>query len=307
MINIQKNKEWLVDTINFTRPEMRISCVGCGNMGHKLLQGWIESGYPRTHLTGVDNCQEKLKSIHDELGITVVVNLEAVWEKTDVILLAIKPKDIPIYLTSIRQLLEKSKSRAPVIASIAAGVPISYYRTVLEESIPCIRVMPNLAVGVRRGVTVMYSDTTVQNDKASTVLTELFSAVGKVFWVEDEISIDKMTAVSGSGPAYFFLLMEYMQKMAQKWGFSEQCAREIVQATAHGASTIAMQSDVDIGTLRANVSSKGGTTEKAITYFIQKKFDKIVSGAMQQAFEQATVLAQEAQSYQKKSDNEDKT
>lgn len=195
-------------------------------------------------------------------------NSEAIAD-TDVIVLAVKPQIMKLVCEPLQaDLSAKPQAKKPLIISIAAGVSIASLKLWLggqlgEQKIPIVRCMPNTPALVQAGMTGLYANNEVsqpQHELAESILR----SVGSTLWLSDEDKLDAVTAVSGSGPAYYFLVMEAMQNAAQKLGLTADESRLLVLQTAFGAAKLALESEDDAGVLRQRVTSKGGTTEAAL-------------------------------------------
>jgi pyrroline-5-carboxylate reductase len=182
----------------------------------------------------------------------------------------------------------------PPAISIVAGIPLSLLKNWLGEDIPIIRCMPNTPALVQSGAAGMFANQKV-NQKLRDLAEEIFDAVGLCCWLEKEEDIDLVTAVSGSGPAYFFLFMEAMEKVAIDLGLDQEVARKLIIQTALGAAKMAEGSDMNPSELRSCVTSPGGTTEKAINAFLEGDILGLFSKAMNKALERATEMAIEAE------------
>ncbi|MDM8558326.1 pyrroline-5-carboxylate reductase, partial [Candidatus Parabeggiatoa sp. HSG14] len=209
-------------------------------------------------------------------------NLQAI-NGAHVVVLAVKPQVLPEVAKSISTTMATSK---PLIISIAAGIRMEELVRWLdiEQSLPIVRVMPNTPALVRSGASVLFSGQHV-NDIQRELAENILRAVGLTLWLEDELQMDAVTALSGSGPAYFFLMMEVLEKAGIGLGLSQENARLLTLQTAFGAAKMALESQEDAATLRARVTSKGGTTEQAI--------NTLQSGGLQALFDQALQAAQQ--------------
>lgn len=177
-----------------------------------------------------------------------------------------------------------------VIVSIMAGIPLRALKSKIKgEGIKYVRTMPNTPLFVNCGVTGVYSTDSDTND----IVKSIFGGTGKVFFFDEEDDLNKVTAISGSGPAYFFLFIEAISKAGQEMGLSKEVSDKMAIYTALGASKLAAESDEDVSVLRANVTSKKGTTDKAITTFQSQNFETIVRNSVFAALERARELAKE--------------
>ena len=243
----------------------RIAFIGCGNMGQSLIGGLIANGHVPAALRGSDPDAAKLQVLAQRYGIEVFGdNIQAVTE-ADVIVLAIKPQMLPDTVTRLYGHINESQ----LVISIAAGIRLSTLGHLLGAGQPVVRVMPNTPALIRTGASALYSNTAVtpgQRDLAEGIMR----SVGLTVWLENEAAMDTVTALSGSGPAYFFLVMEVMEKAAVTLGLPPEQARLLTLETAFGAAKMALETDVDAATLRRQVTSPGGTTEQALKVLIEQ-------------------------------------
>jgi pyrroline-5-carboxylate reductase len=263
-----------------------IGFIGAGNMANSLIRGMIAKGAEKTSIWAADLDSDKLYTLNSECGIRTGSTAE-IAKRADIIILAVKPQVMKIVCAELKVLLGE---RSPLIISIAAGITISHLSQWIGANTAAIRCMPNTPALVGRGASGLYANEHVsetQKDLAEKVI----SSVGLCVWVEQESAIDAVTALSGSGPAYFFLFMESMQKSAQEMGLSEDVARILTKQTALGAAELAMASDESTERLRLNVTSPGGTTEQAIKQFQLGGLPKLVDTALKSAQTRSIELA----------------
>lgn len=263
-----------------------IGFIGAGNMANSLIRGMIANGAEKTSVWATDLDSEKLYTLNSECGIRTG-NTAEIAQHADIIVLAVKPQVMKIVCAELKTLLG---GRSPLIISIAAGITVSHLSQWIGANTAVIRCMPNTPALVGKGASGLYANEHVsetQKDLAEKVI----SSVGLCVWVEQESAIDAVTALSGSGPAYFFLFMESMQKTAQEMGLSEDIARILTKQTALGAAELAMASDESTERLRLNVTSPGGTTEQAIKQFQLGGLPKLVDTALKSAQTRSIELA----------------
>lgn len=236
---------------------MKISFIGGGNMARALIGGLIAQGWQATDIGVVELDSEKRSQLQAEYGIHVSDQLPSV-AMADIVVLAVKPqqlRDIAIFLGSLL--------RNQLVISIAAGIRSTDLIRWLGGYSAVIRVMPNTPAQIRSGVSALFAAPGVdasQRQQAEVIL----AAVGSTVWLEEESQMDGVTAISGSGPAYVFYFIEALQQAALELGLSPQQARDLSLQTFLGASQLALQSNEAPDTLRAQVTSKGGTTERAL-------------------------------------------
>lgn len=267
-----------------------IAIIGGGNMGKSLIGGLISHGYQPQQLWATDISQEKLAELKQEYGIqTTSDNLDAV-KHADVVLFAIKPQlfaDVAVPLAAVIQ------TRKPLVISIAAGIRSDSIEHWLGGNVSVVRCMPNTPALIRQGASGLYASPQVSAEQRK-LAESILSAVGIVTWVKDEHLIDSVTALSGSGPAYIFLVIEAMQAAGEKLGLSHQDARQLAIQTVIGAAQMANNSSLSAAELRKQVTSPGGTTEKAISvlenYNIRGIFEEAMKAASLRSEELATIL-----------------
>jgi pyrroline-5-carboxylate reductase len=191
-----------------------------------------------------------------------------------------------------REIHDVIAEKRPLVISIAAGIPCSVLTKLLGENIPIVRTMPNTPASINCGATGLFA-TKLVTEEQKNLSEALLRAVGLIAWVSEESHLDIVTALSGSGPAYYFLLMEAMEKAATQLGLPQHTARILTLQTAFGAAKMALESDEDAATLRRRVTSPGGTTEQAIKTFEQGHFMDVVASAISAANTRSIELARQ--------------
>lgn len=257
----------------------KIGFIGGGNMASSLISGLIASGHSPQDLWVSDINPETLKVLADNLKVNTSTNNDDIINAVDVIVLAVKPQILSSVAKNAATSIQRKQN---LVVSIAAGISQHSLSQWLGDNIAIVRCMPNTPALVLTGATALHANaqvTTEQHDLAENIMR----SVGITLWVNDESELDVVTAVSGSGPAYYFLLMEAMEKVAIDMGMSEITARLLVQQTALGAAKIALESSESPEQLRKRVTSPGGTTEQAIETFEQGGFTALVSKALHAA------------------------
>jgi len=265
-----------------------IGFIGSGNMAEALIKGIIAAQlYTSEKIFISDIKTERLKLLGERYGVTAAANNAEIVKKVEIIVLSVKPQNMAEALESIK---EEIKS-VQLIISIAAGIKVAKISAVLGD-IPIVRVMPNTPALIGEGASALFA-----NEKAKPMLDKamaIFSAVGKAVVVEDEGLIDAVTAVSGSGPAYFFLLMEEMIKAGSSLGLPEAVAKDLVLQTAKGAGMLAVEADKSNegpAVLRQKVTSPGGTTEAALKIFAEHKLGDIILAGITRARDRSRELS----------------
>lgn len=251
---------------------MQITFIGGGNMAAAIIGGLVGSGEHRIRV--VELHEEKRTQLQQQFGVEPLAELPAQFAANDVIVLAVKPQALREVCLALAP-----KLGGALVVSIAAGIRADALARWLGSE-RLIRVMPNTPAMVGKGVSGLYAAANV-GEADRDAATRIMQAVGTTTWLQQESGIDDITSVSGSGPAYVFYFIESMIEAAVQAGFSDDEARRLVIATFDGAVELARQSPLPVATLRQNVMSKGGTTERAIFRFEAEGVKQaIIAGAM---------------------------
>lgn len=239
----------------------RLLLVGCGKMGGALARGWLAAGARAGNIVAVEPAPEAAGAFAEGPSPVFVRSVEETPSgfRPDVILFAVKPQVMDAVVPAYRPYA----GSGAVFLSIAAGTPIRFFESILGRDAPVVRSMPNTPAAVGRGVTAAICNANVPPDGRA-LCEALLGAVGEVVWVTDEAEIDAVTAVSGSGPAYVFHLVEAMTDAGIAEGLSPEAAGALARATVAGAGELLHRAPEDAATLRRNVTSPGGTTEAAL-------------------------------------------
>jgi pyrroline-5-carboxylate reductase len=267
----------------------KIGFIGGGNMASSLINGLIASGHDSKQIWVSDINTDALNTLKEQLNVNTSANNDDVINAVDVVVLAVKPQILSAVAQSAAPLIQQKKS---LVVSIAAGINQNSLSHWLGSDTAIVRCMPNTPALVLTGATALHANgkvTAEQRDLAENILR----SVGIALWVENEAELDAVTAVSGSGPAYYFLLMEAMEKTALELGLSQETARLLVQQTALGAAKIALESDESPEQLRKRVTSPGGTTQRAIETFEQGGFADLVSKALHAARDRSIEMSKQ--------------
>ncbi|MFT6791746.1 MAG: pyrroline-5-carboxylate reductase [Cellvibrionaceae bacterium] len=252
-----------------------IAFIGAGNMAKSLIGGLINQGYDAAKIIASDPNSNALAALRETYNVvTRDDNLQACAE-ANTIVLAVKPQVIK----SVAQNLRPGLDRQSLIISIAAGVNSDQLGGWLGDDLAIVRCMPNTPALVGMGASGLYANPLVDREQKQ-MAEKLFNAVGNCIWLNNEKLIDVVTAVSGSGPAYFFLLMEAMINTGIQQGLTADQARKLTLQTAAGAAVLAQDSDVSVHELRRRVTSPGGTTEQAVLSFEKAGFPTVIADAM---------------------------
>ena len=258
-------------------------------MGRSLIGGILANGYPKQFIRGADPDPAQRERMRNLFGIEPVADNNQAIEHAEIVILAVKPQ---MMAGTVRGLAVELNQRRPLLISIAAGIRLSALRAWLGEDLPAIRAMPNTPALIRAGATALYANARVGREQRESAET-IMRSVGTVVWVDDESLLDTVTALSGSGPAYFFLLMEILEKAAIELGLPPEQARLLTLETALGAARMALASDQDTASLRRQVTSPAGTTERALAVLTQGGIEALVQGAVHAARQRSVELADE--------------
>lgn len=266
--------------------EKRVAFIGCGNMGSALISGTLSSGLiSKDKVLVTDIRPERLEYIREREGISITEKNREAVEKSDVIVLAVKPQVIGKVLSEIRDVVTGDK----VIISIAAGITTGFIEEALGKEVPVVRVMPNTPCLVKTGASGI-SPGKYAGEQEETIAEEMFRGVGIVVKVPEQM-LDAVTALSGSGPAYIFYIIESLIEAGMEMGLSEDDARKLVSQTVLGAARMFVETGESPQVLRAKVTSPGGTTEAALKYLEEKGFQKILIAAVKEAAKRSKELS----------------
>ncbi len=266
-----------------------IAFIGAGNMSQAIFGGLIKQGYDPARIWASSRTPETLRHLTTEYGIHTSTNNLELIAQADVVILAVKPQGMQALLVELADSLQQHQ---PLLISVAAGITIDALNRWSGYGLSIVRCMPNTPSLLQCGASGLYANATVTADQRQ-IVDHIFCSVGIVSWVDKESLIDAVIAVSGSGPAYYFMIMEAMIDAGVKLGLSEQTATKLTIQTALGAARMAQESDVDAGTLKRRVMSPGGTTEQAIFTLEEGKLPQLLESAMQRCAERADEMAQQ--------------
>ena len=264
----------------------KLAFIGAGNMATALINGLLEDGYPADSIIASDQLPEKRENLAGS-GIHTTDDNVLAAESAEVVILAVKPQVLMAVCQEINAMVQQNK---PLVISIAAGVTEASLATWLGRDTPIVRCMPNTPAMVQTGATVLHANAYTskdQKDQAESILR----AVGLTQWLAEEKLMDAATALSGSGPAYYFLVMEIMEQTAIKMGLSAETAHLLTLQTALGAARMAIESHDTPEELRKKVTSPGGTTEAAINSMLENKLDDIIEQGVLKAQQRSEELS----------------
>ena len=258
-------------------------------MGASLISGLIADGYNSKHLWVSDPDEQKLKRLEHQFAIHITTNNHSAVQAANTIILAVKPQILAEVSSGIAADVQNKK---PLIISIAAGVREASLQKYLGGNIAIVRSMPNTPALIGCGASALFANEFVSREQKQTA-EKILRAVGLVTWLEDEKLMDIVTALSGSGPAYFFLLIEILQETAEKLGLPKDISRLLTLQTAFGASRMALESEASASQLRQQVTSPGGTTEQAVRVLEENNIRRIFSEALLAAKTRSEELAKQ--------------
>ncbi|AVZ84995.1 pyrroline-5-carboxylate reductase [Acinetobacter sp. WCHA45] len=269
-----------------TTLNQNICFIGGGNMAQALIGGLLSRGLPTTRIT-VSDPVEQIRHILEEKNIqTTTENVDAI-KNADVVVLAVKPQVLATVLQPLKGLLSDK-----LVISIIAGAEIQTISDLIGGSQRIVRVMPNTPALVQTGAHGIYASEAV-NAQDRELTSQILAATGLTIWVDNEAQIDAVTAVSGSGPAYFFYLMESMIRAGKNLGLDEKVATALTLQTALGAAQMAITSSNSPTELRKNVTSPNGTTQAALEVFDRAQISQNIQAALAAAQKRSQELAQE--------------
>lgn len=264
----------------------KIGFIGAGNMARSLIGGLISSGIKPSHLFAADPNEDTCNALEKDFAIQTFVDNQQLVDQCDIIVFAVKPQALKAVATSIKA------NKSSLYITIAAGIPSESLNNWLGSNKAIVRTMPNTPSLVLSGASGLYANSNV-TEAQKEIAESILRAVGMTVWVENEKQLDAVTALSGSGPAYFFMVMEAMEKAGEELGLPADTARLLAIQTGFGATKLALEMDDSPSSLRRKVTSPGGTTEQAIKTFEKEGLEKIFSKAMKAACDRAEELAKE--------------
>lgn len=270
--------------------EKHIQSIGGGNMGRAIIGGLLAKGYAPDRLRVVEPNEQARATIIEEFGISVKPQCDEIHDG-EIVLLAVKPQIMQDVVTQLGGLIG---AKRPLIISIAAGITTGQIGRWLGASVPIVRVMPNTPALVGRGAAALFA-TAETDDQEKAAAESIMAAVGLAEWVNDEALLDAVTALSGSGPAYFFLFMELMEDIGVELGLERSVARKLTIETALGSAELARNSDNPPGELRRQVTSPGGTTERALDILKSGDVAELMRNALRGAHARSIELAAAAE------------
>jgi pyrroline-5-carboxylate reductase len=273
---------------------LTIGFIGAGNMAAALIDGLLANGWQASQIHASDTDQGRLDTLSEKGVNTTTDNTDIIKNSTTVIL-AVKPQVLGDALIPLRDTLQAHDC---LLVSIAAGISMDNLLGWTHSEQALVRCMPNTPALVQTGASALFANSNCTESQKRNA-QDLLNAVGIVCWLDKEADMDAVTALSGSGPAYFFMLIESMQEAAVAMGLDAKTAELLCQQTALGAARLAQSSDVDVAELRRRVTSPGGTTEAALKQFESEDFNAIVGRALEKAALRSQELAASSQEQEK--------
>lgn len=265
-----------------------IAVIGAGNMGACLIGGLIKHGHSPETLWAADPGQAKLDALRETFGIHISTDNHAAARAADVVIFAVKPNMFAAVVNELKDTLLQRKS---LIISIVTGIRIDNIQAWLHKQASIVRAMPNTPALIGCGATALYANHQV-SDSQRNIAESILRAVGITVWLSDENLLDAVTALSGSGPAYFFHMMESLQLAGEEMGLPRDIARLLTLQTAFGSARMALESGKALDDLRKQVTSPGGTTEKALSVLDEHRIHLLYKKAIQAAKLRSEELAQ---------------
>ena len=265
-----------------------IAFIGAGNMARAIIGGLLENGFAASSIWAAEPDAARLEDLAAQ-GLNTTTDNQAAVAAADIVVLAVKPQ---IMKTVVNALAGAAQTHRPLFVSIAAGISLDALDRWLGGDAAVVRCMPNTPSLVQTGASGLFANDRV-SDLQREQATQVLEAVGVALWVQTEAELDIVTAISGSGPAYYFLMMEAMTAAGTRLGLSEETARGLTLQTALGAARMASSSDVDPTELRRRVTSPNGTTERAIKTFQAEGLEAMVEKAMTACRDRAEEMADE--------------
>ncbi|MGO1693006.1 MAG: pyrroline-5-carboxylate reductase [Marinobacter sp.] len=266
-----------------------ISFIGAGNMASAIIGGMLDSGFKASNIWASAPNDDHLQSIRKRFGISVTTDNRYCAQQADMVVLAVKPQAMADVCRDIAPIAQNTR---PLMVSIAAGLGTDTLDEWLGGGLPIARVMPNTPSLVGKGAAGLFANNSVSGAQKEMVQS-VFEGIGIAVWVEDEALLHGVTALSGSGPAYFFLMLESLEAAATEAGVNPETARQLAIQTMAGAAEMAAKSEHDPAQLKKNVMSPNGVTEQAIHTFEEGGMRDLVKKAYNSAYKRSEEMAKE--------------
>lgn len=265
-----------------------LAIIGGGNMARSLIGGLVARGLPPTRITVTDPVATQLDALSSQYGVDATTDNARAVRSADVVVCAVKPQDMRSVAVGIREALAQSQ---PLLISIAAGIRARDLQR-WAGGTPVVRCMPNRPALHGCGITALYATADVPAGRRA-LAAHILSSVGATLWLQHEEDMDAVTAISGTGPAYFFLLIEMMEQTGVTLGLSPEVSHKLAVETAYGAGIMAHTATESAATLRQQVASRGGTTEAAMRHLESHDIRAIFAEAIAAAARRSAQLADE--------------
>ncbi|OED46525.1 pyrroline-5-carboxylate reductase [Endozoicomonas sp. (ex Bugula neritina AB1)] len=271
-----------------------IAFIGSGNMASSIFGGLIEDGWKKEHIWATARSEATLNKVKSDFGVNVTCDNHEAVRQAEIVVLAVKPQMMKAVLQDLAPTFKEKalQNKKPLLISVAAGINLDSLQSWSGSELAIVRSMPNTPCLLRSGVTGLYANGRVTEEQKERT-DAVFKSVGITLWVDTESLIDSVIAVSGSGPAYYFLFMEAMTAMGIKLGLDQNAAEQLTLQTALGAAKMATNSDANAAELRRRVTSPGGTTEQAIKTLQTGGLESLVEQAMSAAVVRAAEMAKQ--------------
>jgi pyrroline-5-carboxylate reductase len=268
--------------------QRKLAFIGAGNMTRSIIAGLVQAGYDKNLIIASNPSTPKLDKLQADYGINVTQSNDDACAFADAVVLSVKPQ---LMAQVCADLQKNNQFDHTLFMSIAAGLPIARLQQMLGGEYPLVRIMPNTPSLLGKGMSGLYAKADV-NQQDRSFVEDVMASVGETLWVAKEDDINGVIAAAGSSPAYFFLFLQAMQDEAITMGFSPQDARKMVQQAMLGAAEMVCQNpQLELSELRAQVTSKGGTTAAAVNTLIDDELPQTVSKAMRAAVARANEMA----------------
>lgn len=265
-----------------------VGFIGAGNMARSLAGGLIANGWPGSRIVLADPDPAQRKAVEERLKVKTFADNREVVSRAQILVLAVKPQTMRAVATEIAASVREAR---PLVVSIAAGIRAGDLTRWLGGEVPLVRAMPNTAALVGSGASGLYANR-LANERMRAAAESILRSVGVAVWLRDEAQLDVVTALSGSGPAYFFQVMEVLERAAISEGLEPATARLLTLETAYGAAKMALEGAEEPATLRARVTSPGGTTERALQVLAEGGLGPLFERAVRAAAERSRELAE---------------
>jgi len=265
----------------------RLCILGAGNMGRALIGGLLRSGTPAAQLNVGESAPAACAAVTRDFGVSATHDNGAAVTGASIVVLAVKPQEAAAVLQPLASALSATR---PLLISVAAGVRVATLESWCGAGVPVMRAMPNRPARIGAGATGLYAPASLASEQRAAG-ERVLQAVGEVFWVQREELLDVVTALSGSGPAYFFLFAELMAEAGAQLGLESATAQRLAAATLYGSGLLARSGEGDLARLRQEVTSSGGTTEAALRTLEAADLRATVRAALSAATQRGRELA----------------